>query len=247
MQKENSKAEPSTEAGNIAKCGLGDVYFSVLNSFTLKDDDFRPAMKLPWIQGDFVIASDARKIICFKKELLEGMYMIEDNPKAPDGLRVIPIGSNCDIIFYTNDLLMKIHELKFKEKSTYKREIIECNDCNGEGSVNFKYCDSNWVDHEINGECPVCDGSGKVELITDIEEDTTVESFNNVLKMNNSYFDDDVMRSLIMAANDLEEPIIKLIYKSDELAAHKFIVGECTICLMPIKFNEEVDVLVNIT
>ena len=75
MQNRITKDEFSTSASLVQNGLLGDVYRDVLRLFQ-GTDPLREAMQQPFFQDEFVIATDAHKLVCFKKELLKNIDLL---------------------------------------------------------------------------------------------------------------------------------------------------------------------------
>jgi hypothetical protein len=53
-------------------------YYSALKKF-VGDDELRPALQKPFIQEDYVIATDAYTIICFNKSKVSSIEIINEH------------------------------------------------------------------------------------------------------------------------------------------------------------------------
>ena len=42
-------------------------------------------------------------------------------------------------------------------------EIVECEDCQGDGMISVGYEDTTGKHHDLDVECPCCEGSGEIE------------------------------------------------------------------------------------
>lgn len=72
-----------------------DMYASLLELF-LNPNDPRELLKRPYIQGEFVFATDSYSLIAFKKKLTD-ITKFGKSTKYPDALSVIPEGANTDV------------------------------------------------------------------------------------------------------------------------------------------------------
>lgn len=221
-----------------------DVYSEVLKMF-VGTDNLRPNIKQPFFNEDYVIATDAMVLICFKKELLKNVdFTPAENP--PNALSIIPEDNIEPIVFETTALREAIKSLKEKTGKTYNIEESECPDCHGINFVTYKFKDSFGNQHLYDLECPVCeDGEGFFKIKNIITGETIEKSFRELLRFNETYFEVDKFESIVKAAELLSINQIVLTSRKYELSKHKFTLGECTVCIAPVRPLKE-DIIENI-
>lgn len=238
MKDKNNK---SSNDGNTLLC---DVYREVLRLFECKDQ-YRPAMMQPFFQENFVLATDAHKLVCFNKDLLKTIDF-ESHEKAPNALSIIP-EENFEILSFKTDYLReKIDELRKMSNEKYLVVNGKCPDCNGDGWVEYEFEDHKGKYHTTEGDCPTCETKSVFRLIRNIETGKTIDEFREVLKMDESYIDVVQFEKMVKAAELLNIDEIKLTNRKSKTSIHKFIAGECTIVLMPVHSVEENDIVLNI-
>lgn len=218
---------------------MKDNYREILRLFEGKDE-MRPAMMQPFFQEDYVLATDAHTLICFKKELLKDIDFTSDE-KAPNAFGIIPVGNNIDIEFDTKTIRSKIEESKVLEANTYLITQTKCPDCDGFGYVNYEFEDHKGNTHEKELQCPTCETENTFETITNIKTGDRIENFTNILKIQNVLFNSEYFERLIKVAELLSIPKFKLIHSDSHVSSQKFQVGETTILLMPLHAADEDD------
>ena len=241
MKDETIKNNDSATCGKPMLC---DVYLQILRLF-VGNDEMRPAMMSPFIQDEFAIATDAHAVICFKKELL-GNTEIEANEKAPNALSIIPTEENMSIKFDTIEMRKKISESRKLANETYEVKKSKCPDCNGNGFVDYEFEDYKGRTHQIEDTCPTCENENEWVTIKNKKTGDEIESFREAFKIDNALIDVDLFEKLVKTAELLSVEKIKLVYKKQKAALNKFIVGECTICIMPIYHATDDDLVTNI-
>ena len=235
----NSKTTPAE------KPKLGDVFRSSLNMF-LSNDDLRPALKSPFIQNDLVFATDGSIILCFDKSKLNEVDF-ESHEKAPNALAVIPDGENMNVVFETQHLRSVIAKSKNEVSKRYKVKVTTCPDCDGKCVVDFEYTDYKLKRHEIEHDCPTCDGEGMLEMVANLATgEVDVDGFGEYLFWNDTLFMTDYFEKIVKVAEMFEQNTVRLVHRNSNTSLHKFIVGDCTICLMPVYRSDEWDVITNI-
>lgn len=211
----------------------------------LGDDENSPALSSPFIQQDFAIATDAYTIILFEKSKLDEIDFVS-HEKAPNALAVIP-GENMKAVFETSYLIDAIKKSRENVKEQYKAEKDTCRDCFGCGVVDFHFDDKNDERHEIEHTCPVCDGTGTIEFFKNIKTgDFLHNDFKEIIGYKNSFIQTDFIERLVKVAQLLNEPQIYLVFRTGAQPIHKFIIGDVTVCLMPVSELRSQDIVTNI-
>ena len=128
----------------------------------------------------------------------------------------------------------------------YKVVECECPDCDGSGFVDYVFEDHKRKKHEIEETCPTCENETDFTMITEIETGNDIEGFQELIKIHNSLFDVNHFEKMIETAEMLNVKTIKITNKRSDTSIHKFVVGECTICLVPVTNFDDCDVVTNI-
>lgn len=235
--------EQNTENKDLTAT-FGDVYHQILRFF-VGNDEMRPAMMSPFIQEDFAIATDAHALICFKKELL-GESKVKPNEKAPNALAVIPAEENMSMEFDTIEMRKQISKSRKIAKETYEVKKSKCPDCDGCGFVDYEFSDYKGKRHEIEETCPTCKSEDEWIAIKNRKTGDEIENFKELFKIKNSFIDVNLFEKLVKTAELLSVEKIKLVYRKSELGIHKFNIGKCTICIMPVYQPKDYDLIQNI-
>lgn len=129
----------------------------VLLGLYLSEITFKEAFKKPFSAGEFVYATDEYKIIRLKKDILKEEYPPYTKPmfKWPE--------KNCDRLVTLSSLQEVWDRMPTVEETIMQGEYKDCEECNGEGEVEWEYMDSSGRTHCQNFDCPVCGGSGYAE------------------------------------------------------------------------------------
>lgn len=197
----------------------------------------------PFIQKDMAIATDAHAIVSFDKILLKEIDFVS-HEKAPNALRVIPEVENIKVVFQTAYLRKLIGTSNEATSKKYRKDRVTCPDCYGNGEVTYEFHDRHSNRHIIESECPSCEGYGKTEVIVDPETNhEVVEGFKELLLWQDTYFQTAYVDRLVKVAELLGLTLLSLTYRIRPTSVHKFSVGECTVCLMPVMASEEGDIV----
>lgn len=131
----------------------------LLNLFT-SADDLRPALMFPNTSNGIVYATDSLGLIAIPENELDLSYAA--NEKYPNVQSVIDE-------FYSKGLKsLKVNTLALAKELTKARievdkDSIKCKECKGTGSVEFTYESKSGNTHNMDGDCPICDGDGSFE------------------------------------------------------------------------------------
>ena len=139
----------------------------LLNLYVLSESEYRENIQVPFRQDGRVCATDGRMLIRIAESLCE-----EEYTDMPNGLKpvntsaVIPKPNVCETI--TAQMLNRALEKAPEEKNR------RCPECNGNGTVEYEYCDRHGKTHPKEGDCPECDGTGQVDEYTPIKYQFTL-------------------------------------------------------------------------
>ncbi len=233
------------ENENVQSNDTPDIYRGVLNLF-VGTDTHRPALMQPFFNEDYVIATDAMTLVCFDKSLLKTIDFTPHD-KAPNALSIIPEDTIEPIAFDTLALKEAVSRCKEKTAKTYSIEEIECPDCKGSLFVQYKFTDHRKRKHYCESECPTCfDEETNFMKIKSIETGDTIEFFRELIQLGDAFFLVSHFEKILKAAELLSVETIFLTSKTDKYHTHKFILGECTVCITTVSEPSEEDIIENV-
>lgn len=132
----------------------------------------------PRPHGNYIYATDTYACIRIKRELCEEAYEAhEQQPKSFD--RIFP-KPECSLVLNVAEVASAISKVPEEECVKVYGKDAECDECRGKGKVTWIY-ESKVTDEDYEHEfdCPVCDGSGKVNHKHLTREQRSI-SFNGV-------------------------------------------------------------------
>jgi hypothetical protein len=110
----------------------------------------------PFINGDYICATDTHIIVTVKKEEVECDDPLNESDRDYVGIVEKGIGNNLyNTTFNINDLLDTLKQVEIDTKDEHL-----CPDCNGNGEVDFEYTSTHGSVYTVRDECPVCHGTG---------------------------------------------------------------------------------------
>lgn len=126
----------------------------LLSLFYKEDNDLRPFMTTPFLKNGYVCATEAHILIRIKAETLRGKY------KETEKGNIDWPADNCNFIISLQEIETMLSSIPQVEEEIKIGEDIECEECNGEGEVEWEYEDKSGRYHYEEHECPICQGNG---------------------------------------------------------------------------------------
>lgn len=126
----------------------------LLSLFYDKGNDMRPHLTAPYLENGYVCASEGHILIRIKAEILNGEYQESTwrNISFP--------ADNCDFLVSLRDVEMALINIPQVEETKLMGEDEDCEECDGEGVVEWEYRGKKQQDYYRYHACPVCDGFG---------------------------------------------------------------------------------------
>lgn len=123
--------------------------------------EYRENIEMPFRQDGRICATDGHMLIRIAEGLCEGEYTDKPNGlKAVNTNAVMPEPNMCETV--TAKAIERALEKTPEEKNR------ECPECGG-GTVDYRYCDRHYDYHTMEGDCPLCDGTGEASDYTIIK------------------------------------------------------------------------------
>lgn len=130
----------------------------LLQSFCTDEKEGRGWGYTPFLQNGYVYATDFHVLIRVHPRLSEVEY--DENPKASSMSEPLCTDGMNSHIVKVSEISKLLQSIPKIEEMTAKRKSKKCEECGGEGMVEWEY-----KDYEEHFECPVCKGEGYQGLI----------------------------------------------------------------------------------
>lgn len=204
-------------------------YDKILDIFTYKEKvNPKEWGRLPFVIDEKVYASDFNSLVFFNKEKCSEYETLKLNVSG-----VIPKEINQSFIIKVSELKEAFIKIPLIEGYEIKGEDIECEDCNGDGEVDWEY-----KNHTKQYECPVCDGDGKSFIAPRVKNGIFKHESGYYVDILNTRFASKYLQKLIDVCEILEETEIELISQTEKSKANLFRIKDVKIVIMPIMFSE---------
>lgn len=123
----------------------------------VSNDDFRAKLMKPFLSNGYVCASDIYALLMVKEELLSGKY--ESN--GIDVTNVIT-KSNNRAVYTLEELQKAVCDSMTGDEEKIVSPRIDCDECDGDGTVEWEYISSFGRRFTQYFDCPICEGSGVI-------------------------------------------------------------------------------------
>lgn len=206
-------------------------YQKILNLF-VSTDELRSWMQTPFIIDDKAYSTNGWALVAFDlKNLTEIGEFRAFNADKLSG--VYPLEQNLDKTYSIVDLKELFKKVPQVEDFDEEEKEDTCEECSGSGEVTFTYEDSKYKDHELDGECPICDGFGKCKQTIEKPNGKMVDDCNSKCVIGNSLFFANKIKHIIDVAEILEVSEFKHIHQTTSNKQNVFKIGDVDLLLMP--------------
>lgn len=158
---------------------------------------------MPLLKDDKVFAADNHKAIYINAEVCQGVY--ERTEMFDMIFPPVEQELNIPLLRLQNayDSLPKVEDEEYDQE--------ECTECNGTGSVEWKYVDKNGKTHHQDCDCPACDGWGFFKR--NIRKCYKTE-YNAIIKLDGFFINNRHIKAIIDALFLLGKDHITLLSKA---------------------------------
>lgn len=216
---------------------LGDVFLTLLNRFTNKNDFYsRDWMAQPFNVGNKTVSTNAHILIA--TPLQEGFEDMSNKTKE-----VYPMPFILENKISVSELKQKLND--FPKVDCFDEEEKKCDACTGFGDVDFEFY-HNGKNYESNQDCPVCDGSGVLNIVSKTPNGKKELDYNKFFGIGNSVFNVARIEELLEVAEALDADEITLVNQTQPNKPSLFKIKEVEVLLMPIMCNDVTSVVQNV-
>lgn len=229
---ENSTTEPFNTANSNAM--LGDVWAKIFKLFTISDED---KFKEPFQNENYILATDKLSMLKVEESIVRKFFNSEN---VPNGISLFPCENNSNLILEVSKIRTVLESSKKYFEEMFDIGFMTCPDCDGNFFVKYEFTNYLGKKKQLEGECPTCDYTGKIELNINRQTGEKLEEKpKNIIKISNVKFEYDRILRLVLTAELLKEDKIKVRFINEHKAV--FQIGECEILDMSAKFWDGVE------
>jgi hypothetical protein len=214
-------------------------YLEILNLFVTKDE-LRPPMTKPNIGDKYASSTDAHSLVFFDKMLLPSNVEFETIGKYPDVSIFVNADENQNNLLSINKINSILEKCPLIEDFDEEEKEDICNECNGSGEVEITYEDKKMKDHDIDIECPICEGYGKCTITIEKPNGKMVKNNEYYVQCGNSFMSIHLIEKLLNVSKLLCEEIF-LVNQTMESQFSIFRIGKVKVLLMPLIRTEDSD------
>lgn len=211
-------------------------YIELLNLF-VSYDTLRPQMTTPNIGEQYASATDAHSLVFFDKSLLPEATTFKSEGKYPDISFITDLQKTHYEVVDIARLKSLIEKCPTIEDTDEEEKVDTCDECNGSGEVTYIYEGAKYNDHELDGECPICEGVGKCTQIIETPNGKMIPNPKCYFKIENVHLSLMLINKLLEAQELIGGDIILSNYTLPTKVV-LFYIGNVGVALMPILIHD---------
>ncbi|MDQ7818707.1 MAG: hypothetical protein RDU14_16900 [Melioribacteraceae bacterium] len=152
----------------------------LLEEFVLKDDNFRPDLKFPFRNGEYVCATNSMVGIMIPERLITQKFDVGESKANLQKIvdQALTQANESGFVPFAVDF-GKLPE--FATEPVYKKETVKCSKCDGDGVIECGECGQDY-------NCGKCEGSGKIEKDGNTEIIGTKISKKQLVKIGSDHY-----------------------------------------------------------
>lgn len=116
-------------------------------------------------------------------------------------------------------------------------DAVECEECNGSGTVYWEYTDNHGNTHDRLMDCPICNGEGEIEPCKTKKTGKKIIAVDTVVEVGIAHFFANRLQLLKIAMEFLNVDTVKMTH-NDPKGANEFVISnDIRIIIMPMLFD----------
>lgn len=204
-----------------------EVLASVLDLF-VSDDETRIELTNPFSVNGFVIATDARSMVWFEKNLYPNLAYSEAEDLSVY-LKYIQEDVDFTKTLSIDELDLAISKIELIEEIIEIGTTSKCKECEGGGEVKYEY-----KNYSQKLGCPVCMGDGEIEDIRNEKTGKMIHNEDQYIKINDITFSIRQLLRLQKVANILGVSHLKYSKAKNRTNPTTFLAEFVKILVMPV-------------
>lgn len=211
---------------------------TILKKFC-KPDAYAEFMQKPFINGDYVLATDGHIAGFIKRELIDDIDGLVTYEKDYIGALDKIKSSHIYNITIKLDELLKV----IKSVESDKDESHLCPDCQGTGVVKFEYTSvEDYHTYTIESGCPVCEGDGSNK---NYEYMSTISGWfdkkNNAISIKDCWFNPLYLEKVLFMMYDCNVTTCTFVCGEPTKGCQFHITDGVDVLIMPVFPNDTID------
>ena len=180
----------------------------------------KPLLRTPFLNTEYneVWSTDGRVFIGINPEILTKEY--------PKGEHPFPkLEFPCEKTITIEALNKAFNSCPMVDEEVVVEDAVECEECDGSGTVYWEYTDNHGNTHERLMDCPICDGTGEMEHEKTKKTGKKVIADDAVIMVGDAYIFAKYLQTLKQAMDFLNIASVKMTNNSPE-GANEFVVND---------------------
>lgn len=187
----------------------------------------RPKMQTPFLSDGLVCATETHRLIMINPKICEQEY----KPYNIHVSKVVP-QSNIDLTLTFAEIKSVLERISTEKEMKTVSPEVKCEDCDGDGEVEWTYVDNHGYNHTEFYRCPICHGNGVSVPAKEVPTGRMIPPYGATVGIHKRQFMADNIQALCDAMELLGLDEIK--YVSDDLKGNVFILtDDIKVVIMP--------------
>lgn len=213
-------------------------YLEILQLFVSHSGDADSPVRFPTIYADFAAATDRNALVFFPADLLpKGTTFPVQERRFPDFSQFLELAEDCETEIDLEKLKALVDLCPMEEDFDENQAETGCDECEGYGEVRFTYEDSHGGDHEIDAECPICDGEGKVRELALTPNGKMIRSRDYYLQLGDAFLAIWLAEKLLKVQELVGGELLLVNEGIGNLSARVFEIGSVRVVIQPLLTN----------
>lgn len=150
---------------------------------------------------NYVMATNSY-VVVRREGFLDSPAQVPIKTESADYINKCFEAEKLDSIYFETDELKAMLE-RLKTEPVYEKAMSECKACDGDKEVEYKF-KYKIKTHDIEGECPVCEGNGELYQETEEVKNMQIPYTTIVRIFNDKYLAPNLILQLLQAPTDAE-------------------------------------------
>ena len=191
-----------------------------------------------WVLQVQIICKFSNERTCKRNKDVQGLSCGFEAKEYPKGEHPFPkLEFPCEKTITIEALNKAFNSCPMVDEEVVVEDAVECEECDGSGTVYWEYTDNHGNTHERLMDCPICNGEGEIEPCKTKKTGKKIIAEDTVVEVRNAHFFANQLRLLKTAMEYLNADTVKMTH-NDPKGANEFIISkDIRIIIMPMLFD----------
>ena len=192
----------------------------------------KPLLRTPFLNTEYneVWSTNGYVFIGINPEILAKEY--------PKGKHPFPnLEFPCEKTITIESLNKAFNSCPMVDEEIIVEDAVECEECDGSGTVYWEYTDNQGNTHERLMDCPICNGKGEIDPCKTKKTGKKIIAEDTVVEVGIAHFFANRLQLLKTAMEYLNVDTVKMTHNDPKGASEFIISKDIRIIIMPMLFD----------